>query len=244
MFIPLDVNRIEKPVRKIRKLLKKMSVVPTPKEVHDLRTNARRIEAMLPALSLDKQGNSRRILKRLSRLRKRAGKVRDMDVLTGYISGLRNHDDEEQCSVQLLEHLGAEREKYAKKLYTESQRYAQELRKRLKRSKAQLEKVLPQKGKENFGGNGASADAGASALKALAELAQPVRLDRTNLHPCRLKVKEVRNLLQMAEKPNQREFVQSLGEVKDAIGEWHDWEELVTIAKENRITPTVSWCVN
>lgn len=51
-------------------------------------------------------------------------------------------------------------------------------------------------------------------------------------------VRKIRKLLKkmsvvMAEKPNQREFVQSLGEVKDAIGEWHDWEQLITIAKEN-----------
>ena len=38
-------------------------------------------------------------------------------------------------------------------------------------------------------------------------------------------------MLQMAEKSDHQEFVRQLGEVKDAIGEWHDWEELVAIAK-------------
>jgi hypothetical protein len=56
-------------------------------------------------------------------------------------------------------------------------------------------------------------------------------LGRANLHPYRLKIKELRNLLQMAENSNQQEFVQRLGEVKDAIGEWHDWEQLGAIAR-------------
>jgi CHAD domain-containing protein len=41
----LDLNRAEKPVRKLRKLLKKMSNPPTPEQVHDFRTNSRRVDA-------------------------------------------------------------------------------------------------------------------------------------------------------------------------------------------------------
>jgi len=36
----------------------------------------------------------------------------------------------------------------------------------------------------------------------------------------------------MAQRANDDPFVKSLGEVKDAIGEWHDWEELIFIAKD------------
>ena len=32
--------------------------------------------------------------------------------------------------------------------------------------------------------------------------------------------------------PNQ-ELIETLGQVKDAIGEWHDWQQLLTIAREN-----------
>jgi len=47
-----------------------------------------------------------------------------------------------------------------------------------------------------------------------------------------LKVKELRYVLQMAENNGQTEFVKDLGEVKDSIGEWHDWEELSAIAAD------------
>ncbi len=82
----LDLNRADKPVRKVRKLLKKMSNPPTPEEVHDFRTNSRRVDATLKAFSLDSEPSSRRLLKRLARLRKRAGNARDMDALTDFAS--------------------------------------------------------------------------------------------------------------------------------------------------------------
>ena len=36
----------------------------------------------------------------------------------------------------------------------------------------------------------------------------------------------------MAEAPSRPRFVEDLGQVKDAIGEWHDREELVRIASK------------
>ena len=228
----LDANRAEKPVRKLRKLLKKMPAMPGADDIHDFRTSSRRIEATLWALSLDSRHNCRRILKEISRLRKRAGNVRDMDVLTDYLLSVSCPQEEKKCSVQLLEYLGARRQKYAKKFDSAREQYASELNKRLKRTSRQLVKILPSNGKKDPDGDSASAEVTASALKLLADLAQPPRLGKTNLHPYRLKVKELRNLLQMAENSDQQEFVRSLGEVKDAIGEWHDWEELVAIARE------------
>ncbi len=39
-------------------------------------------------------------------------------------------------------------------------------------------------------------------------------------------------MLQMANRNGQPAFVKALGEVKDAIGEWHDREELIAIAND------------
>ena len=36
----------------------------------------------------------------------------------------------------------------------------------------------------------------------------------------------------MATNSDQQPFVDRLGQVKDSIGEWHDWEALVAIAKD------------
>jgi CHAD domain-containing protein len=78
----------------------------------------------------------------------------------------------------------------------------------------------------------AMANAGATAVRLSAQLGEPPRLNKTNLHPYRLKVKEFQNILRMAEAPPRPRFIEDLGDVKDAIGEWHDWEELVGIASK------------
>src|SRR5947207_1384162 len=86
--MPLDADRLQKPVRKLRKFMKKMPRRPTPDEVHNLRTNTRHVEASMEALSLDSKRQGQCLLKDLARLRRRAGKARDMDVLTGFASNV------------------------------------------------------------------------------------------------------------------------------------------------------------
>ena len=73
-------------------------------------------------MSLDSQPKRRRLLKILGKIRKRAGKVRGMDVLVGFASGVKP-DGEQDCSVQLLEHLGTERRKKAKRLHVQIAEY-------------------------------------------------------------------------------------------------------------------------
>ena len=101
----IDFERVQKPARKLRKLLKTMSAEPTPEHVHDFRTNSRNMEATLQAFALENSGLGRRVLKPLSRLRKRAGKVRDMDVLTTYAASVDAKDGEKDCAVRLLQEL-------------------------------------------------------------------------------------------------------------------------------------------
>ena len=78
----------------------------------------------------------------------------------------------------------------------------------------------------------ATANAAATAVRLSAQLAAPPRLNKTNLHPYRLKVKELQNILVMAEAPSRPRFIEDLGNVKDAISRWHDYAELVGIASK------------
>lgn len=227
----LDAKQVHKPVRKLRKLLKKFPKQPDPDQVHQLRTNSRRLEAMLSSLSLDSRSAGRRVLKGIGKVRKKAGGVRDMDVLISYLPPA-NSDDERQCTVQLLEHLGNERRKGAKKLHAVVSSNGQKTRAALKKVGRQLEKELCENGDSNCDPADASSKATASALVLESELQRPNRLTRQNLHPYRLKVKELQNVLRLAENSNDQQFVQVLGTVKDKIGEWHDWEELLAIAKD------------
>lgn len=106
----LAANAICHQPKKLRKAFKKIQQDSSPEAVHKLRTRTRRFEAMIKALALDSRKNEHRLIRKLKPLRRRAGRVRDMDVLTRFASGCRQ-DGEDECSVRLLEHLGAERER-------------------------------------------------------------------------------------------------------------------------------------
>jgi CHAD domain-containing protein len=172
------------------------------------------------------------ISKQISKLRKRAGKVRDCDVLTDFVSGVHWDRSESECSVRLLEHLGAQRQKQATKFHNLAQRHSSRLRRRLKRTSKTIEERLTPNGNGRVMGKPVSANISAAVLTLLSNLKEPARLNRSNLHEYRLKVKQLRNLLQMAENSDQQPFIARLGQLKDAIGEWHDWEVLIEIAHD------------
>jgi hypothetical protein len=69
-------------------------------------------------------------------------------------------------------------------------------------------------------------------VELFSDLKRPSKLSPRNLHPYRLKVKQLRDVVRLADRPAQPGLVESLGEVKDAIGDWHDWEELASIAQD------------
>jgi CHAD domain-containing protein len=151
-----------------------------------------------------------------------------MDVLTSFASTV-HPDGEQDCSVQLLEYLGARRRKHAKKLNATIGKSGTAMRNHLKQISRNLEREL---GNNSQGDKAASGQATASALTIQSQLMNPARLGRNNLHPYRLKVKEMRNILKLAANPGDQEFADWLGKVKDAIGEWHDWGELQAIARD------------
>ena len=225
----LDRGRLLKPVKKLRKLISRIDRNLAPGQVHALRTNTRRFEAVFGALSLNEHGIDRTILKNLGHLRKRAGKVRDLDVLTGFASTV-HLPGEEECGIQLLGGLGARRKKQARKLAAEANDVRPSLRKQLKRTAAVLTRLL-QEDEDQANGNQAAAEAAANAVRLAARLGVPQRLDRGNLHPYRIQIRELQNVLRIASASSDAHFLDDLGDVKDAIGEWHDWEELVSIAQ-------------
>lgn len=221
----LNLDQVEKPFSKLGKLLKKMPKQPSPEQVHDIRTRTRRVEAALHAVSLDRQRKGRRAIQAVTPVRKRAGKVRDMDVLIGFASTL-SADRDHQCHVQLLEHLGHKRFQGARKLHQEVVQQRRVATQWLKRCASVIERnFTSENGRKQW-----SADATAAALEFSGELASWPKLNAKNLHPFRLKLKELRNVLQLSGQDS--ELVEMLDEAKDKIGAWHDWTELSIIAED------------
>jgi CHAD domain-containing protein len=225
----LDVERIQKSIRRVRKF--PANVPKDPETVHDLRTSARRLEATVETLGLDPKRRKKQLLRNLAQLRKHAGKVRDIDVFTYNILKLpRLESKEKNCLVELAEHLGSKRAKAAKKLRRKARELNSVLRPELKRASKYLSaSAAKQRGQR-------TTEASSESIGRVIELSQalrlPARLNKQNLHPYRLKVKELRYLLQLADQEHEPTLVKKLGEVKDAIGEWHDWQELLSMAAE------------
>lgn len=226
----VDLNSLQKPFRKLRKTLKGFRKNPAQGAVHRLRTQTRKAEAAVRALALDQKRNGLRLLKILKPARKAAGKVRDIDVFVGFASRLPTHSENERL-VELLESLGNLRAQTAKDLYKVLSRKQEEIHRRLSRCSKLIEKRLRSSTGGRRGSVQMSTNVAALSLQLESELDTWPKLSKRNLHPYRLKVKELRYTLQL-DRESDSGLIQTLGEVKDQIGRWHDWDALATIADQ------------
>lgn len=232
----LERDSVQRPIRKLRKALKGIGEDSAVEQVHKLRTGARKLEAIITALSLDAGSLGEHLLGDLKPVRKAAGDVRDTDVLMA--NSLRLSGGEHQdCLIRLTEHLGNMRVKSAKSLYqtvAEVRKSArQDLKKyakRVERQRKATEKALRSRNLKKNQPQGFPATSAATfALGLTAELSRWPQLDAGNVHPFRIKVKVLRYVLQLG--PTAEDgFIAALGEVKDRIGEWHDWQQLSVVA--------------
>src|SRR5688572_12288823 len=107
-----DIQRIQRSAKRIGKFLQTNSKRPGSRPIHNLRTSTRSLETTFTTLGLGAKGRVKRVLRALDKVRRSAGKVRDMDVLTAAALTV-NHNGEQDCIVRLLEYLGAARDKNA-----------------------------------------------------------------------------------------------------------------------------------
>jgi CHAD domain-containing protein len=228
--VSFDIERIRKAKRRVAKFVKRNPKRPSPDAVHKLRTGARQLDAVLVALALDGERGAQPLLRRLKKARRLAGKVRDMDVLIAEALDI-DRRGEQDCLVRLLEYLGAERDKGARKLRDRIAKRRSKILRDLERSLEQIERVA-KRTREEPRDAGPMLGAGVRALGFSSKLSHPGRLTRANLHDYRLQVKELRDVLRLSDRAADTALVQKLGDVKAAIGDWHDWVELTDIAVE------------
>ena len=140
--MPVDVEKSSLAFQKLNRHLSKLSTKTAPKSVHKFRTYSRRVETLVGELAPKQSRNDKKLLKLLARLRKKAGRVRDLDVQIASLRSLKISQEPRRKS-QLLRHLSEDRAKREKKLATNfDKQTVRELRKRLKRAASQLE--IPQ----------------------------------------------------------------------------------------------------
>jgi len=216
----VNIKRSRIIFQKLDRELSKLAKKTAPERVHKFRTNSRRVEALLSELVPKVRSNDEKLLKLLCRLRKKAGRVRDLDVQIAALRALKFPQANGHKS-QLMEALVEERAKRERKLAKAFDRgTTTEIRKRLKRAWHDLK--IPD-----------NADPLAQTLGKLRELAgDDAKLTEKTLHQYRIIGKRARYLAELGDDAAAKHMVEQLKSMQDVIGDWHDWWKLTHKAEE------------
>jgi CHAD domain-containing protein len=209
----VEEKSIRSLLQRVSRQLAKMSSDPVPQNVHQFRTATRRLEAVLSELIPKPGGNERKLRKQLSRLRRRAGRVRDIDVQIAALRSLKM-PEEPRRKTQILRALSESRARREKKfLKALDDGTVRQIRRRLRRARAAIQ--IPKNG----------CDPLALAARLFAHLArQPGPITEEVLHRYRIEGKRIRYIAELAGKtPEARRWVDPLKRMQDALGDWHDW---------------------
>ena len=208
--------------QKLEQDLVKLSSKPRAENVHRFRTGTRRLQILLGELSPKLDRSQKKLLKLLSRIRKRAGKVRDLDVQLAALRSLKI-PREPRRKTQLVNHLielrGQQEKKLRKAVDEDSVR---EIRKRLKRASKNLKSE-------------ASRDPLAVARGMLERInREDAPVTEAMLHQYRILSKRARYAAEFAEPSAEAaRFISMLKRMQDVLGDWHDWLTLTQTASEH-----------
>jgi CHAD domain-containing protein len=228
-----ELERVRKTLRELGKSIESLPADPAPQKVHKLRTASRRVEAAALVLETAHPKKSQRLVKTIEPVRKAAGGVRDMDVLTALARKLARHGARESLA-HLLAHLEATRQQNAGELARVLHRRRKTLLDALKEYSKWVSSALKHeksKARSSPEPNQNQEQIGTAAMNVVRELGDWLPLDASNLHEFRLKVKELRYTLQLDENADAG-LVAALGDVQRRIGDWHDWQQLSEIAHQ------------
>lgn len=213
--MPVDAQRSRAVFQKLDRDLQKLRSTPEAKSVHHFRTRTSRLQILLENLAPSLGRNEKKLLHQLAKLRKRAGKLRDLDLQLASLRSLKT-PREPRRKTQLIHRLIELRCAQEKKLHKAATPAAiREIRKRLQRAA------------KNFDAKSAR-DAFAAARSMLAKLQSTGEaLSEPLLHEFRILTKRARYAAEFAKpSPEVTHFIADLKKIQDALGDWHDWSTL------------------
>jgi CHAD domain-containing protein len=213
--MPLRPEDTRAAFRKLDHQLEKLGRKPAPETVHKFRTSSRRVEVLVSDLAERQTGNDKKLVKLLGRLRKKAGRVRDLDVQSTALRSLKIPQEPGRKS-QLMRTLAEERSEREQKLVKSmDKKTVAEVRKRLKRTASTLE--FPK-----------NADPLSLARARVNQLqVDEGAISETTLHQFRIVGKRARYIAELADKSAQKaHLIARLNQMQDVIGDWHDWVQL------------------
>ena len=228
LIMSTSEERIRDLVETFSERLSKVLRDPTPDHIHKLRVSTRRYAAAIEFGAEKIKKKQQTQLNGLELLRRKAGKVRDLDIEMALLNEM-NGDAQSSAELSALgEFVARKRGRRAERLAEEAVRL---------RSNRLLDHM------ENIGEKALSSgqfDGSAALVEAQARLAKLAEKNgkHTNpkpgrLHKLRIELKMIRYLAELApESPEQTHTLDSLRTVQDALGKWHDWESLADVAEK------------
>ena len=212
--------------RDLSGVISKVTGKPAPKNVHRLRTTIRRIESLVSYSHPDLKKKLERSLEKMTDLRKRAGKVRDLDVQIGLLDTLGNGSTARDRKT-LTAILEKKRERQIKRLESTI--------KKIQESKffSRMERIAVQAGVVKDRPLAPLEEARAQLAVMASDFGAGSAVKPDRLHEARVTLKRIRYLAELAEESAaQKNFIREVKLVQDAVGEWHDWQELTDTAEK------------
>ena len=209
--------------QKTERDLLKLASSQQPDRVHRFRTAARRLQTLLEEIVPERTRNQKKLLKLLGQLRKRAGKVRDLDVQLAALRSLKI-PQEPRRKTRFMHQLVDLRAKHEHKLRkTLDKEVLREVKKRLKRASAEVKLEDCREPLQ-------------VARQILGQVDRPAGpLSAEVLHHYRVAVKSARYAAEFEAKSGVKsdeatEFIAQVKTLQDAVGDWHDWLTLTHTA--------------
>jgi CHAD domain-containing protein len=214
---------------KVIRISKDIRRDPAPDKVHQFRTTLRRIESAIAPAAAVLTSKDQKVLADLKRIRKSAGRLRDVDVQLEALSSLtidRGFDQKKQ----LQQTLERKRKRRAAKLETSLKEFSESLPK-----VARLAKRVAEAHSDN---SQSGVDFNRLAMDQWSHAAVKYELNTKRnfspdaLHDLRLDLKRVRYTAEMATQNGNKTLISQAKRIQDAIGQWRDLATLTETAEE------------
>jgi CHAD domain-containing protein len=239
----IAADRVRLVFKRTKLDLSNLAASITPESVHRFRTNTRRLQTLLEELAPERNRNQKKLLKLLDGIRKRAGKVRNVDAQLSALRSLKI-PQEPRRKTQLMQALLELRAKHERRL-----------RKALKNEIVpEIDRHLKKAAKEATFQN--DRDPLAVARKLLTLAVKPIETSvgirkattkkvtkfatkaeaatEATLHDRRIVIKRARYVAEFAPKSAEAtELIAQLQALQDTIGNWHDWQALTSSAAKH-----------
>ena len=232
---------VAKPVAQLREQARRLEAAlsvgvaqPTVKAVHELRSATRRVEAQLELLATVKglpsyKSEAEKVHRRLNKLRRIAGKVRDCDVQDKL---LKDKDHAMSSAVEAPSDLNKAKDKLRKRINKDRQRHESKL---LAAIEQQLPK-LTRNTEEVLSALKPANDLEVSVDELLAATEEQMERmlnshehGEEHLHDIRKTAKRARYQCEGMPGPQAAATAKRLEELQDAGGAWHDLLDLATV---------------